>query len=82
MNRVNAKPVKIGDKRTRYIFQLFDDPTEPDSNEMRRRLNGFFQELIDQPALLNCGHSYAQKIVIAHDGKCWVLTGEAEVDDA
>jgi len=82
VRRVDNKPVKIGDKKTRYTFQLFDDPTEPDSNEMRWRQIGFLQDLVEQPALLFAGHTYARKIAIWHDGTCWVLSGEVEADDA
>lgn len=82
MNRVNDKAVKISDKRTRYTFRIYDDPTEPESLEARKRQIGFLQDLVDQPALLTAGHTYARKMAIWHDGSCWVLSGEVEADDA
>jgi len=82
MNRVSDKPVKISEKRTRYTFKLIDVPSEKGTVEARQSFNRFLQEIIETPALLQCGPTFAQELVIAHDGRQWVLAGKAEADDA
>lgn len=82
MNRISDKPIKIGEKRTRYTFKLVDHPSEKGTVESRTSFNRFLQDLIETPALLQCGPTFAQEMVIAHDGNQWVLAGKAEADDA
>ena len=79
MEKVNDKPVKISEKRSRYTFRVSDYPSDVDN--MRMRLYGFIQEFLDQPTLLNAGPTYARKIAIYHDGERWILAGEAEADE-
>jgi hypothetical protein len=81
MKKVVDKPVQIGEKRTRHTFKVYDDPSDLDTVPGRMRLWRFLQEFVDQPALLQCGPAFAQKMSIFHTGQCWVLQGEAEADD-
>jgi hypothetical protein len=39
------------------------------------------RELADQPAILHCGYSPFQKLVIKHNGMCWQAEAEAEADE-
>lgn len=81
MKRVVDKPVQIGEKRHRYTFKIFDDPTEPGTPEYHRRRVDFLREFVDQPTLLQCGPAWATKMAIWHDGTRWTLSAEAEIDD-
>lgn len=79
MQKANDKPVKISEKRSRHTFRINDYPSDVDT--MQARLYGFIREVLDQPALLHAGPTYARKIAIYHDGERWVLAGEAEADE-
>ncbi len=79
MQRSNDKPVKISEKRSRYTYRVNDDPSNVDTKTTR--LHGFLTEFVNQPALLQCGPTYVQKMAIYHDGERWVFAGEAEADE-
>lgn len=82
MIRVVDKPVQIGEKHHRYTLKIFDNPTEPGTPDYHRRRIEFMREFVEQPALLQVGPTYAQKMTIWHDGTRWVLSAEAEAFDA
>jgi hypothetical protein len=82
VRRESDKPVQIGDKKTRYTFRIYDEPTEPDSKECMRRQIGFLQDLVDQPALLQAGYTFCKKFSIEHNGTEWVLYGEVVAEEA
>ena len=82
MTRTSDKPVKISEKRTRYTFKLIDRPSEMGTVDARASFSRFLQEICETPALLQCGPTFAQEMVIAHNGTQWVLAGKAEADDA
>ncbi len=81
MRKVPDKPVQISERRSRHSFKVYDDPSDLATVPGRMRLWRFLQEFVDQPALLQCGPTFAQKMAIYHTGEGWVLTGEAEADD-
>ncbi len=82
MRKAVDKPVQISEKRSRYTFKVFDDPSDRDTLAGRTRLRAFLQEFVDQPALLLAGPAYAEKLAFYHNGQSWVCQGEAEADDA
>ena len=80
MRRELAKPVKIGEKRTRYTMKIVDEA--PAGVDQRSSFFKFLDGLLATPALLMCGPDLGQKFFISHDNGQWVMTVEAEVDDA
>lgn len=80
MQKVNDKPVSIGENLARYTFRVYDDASDPAVDNLGIRLVRFMQEFVDQPALLRCGPVFAQKIAITHDGTRWVMAAEAVAD--
>jgi hypothetical protein len=76
MNRILDKPVQIGETRTRYTVKVFDD----ESTDPKQRLLVFLQTFVDNPQLLQAGPAYVSKFAFYHNGTCWVMAGEAEVD--
>ncbi len=82
MRKVVDKPVQVSEKRSRHTITVYDDPSDMGTVGGRMRLWRFLQEFVDQPALLQCGPAFAQKMAIYHTGEFWVLKGEAESDDA
>lgn len=81
MQRINNEPVQTGEKRSRYTFRIVDVPSEKDSLDATKRLFALLQEFISQPALLQAGPTYAQKLGFFHDGNSWVVSGESETVD-
>ena len=81
MQKVNDKPVQVGEKTTRYTFRIVDDPSEKGSLEAAKQLFSLLNELISQPALLQAGPTYVQKLAFMHTGSSWVIHGEAETHD-
>jgi hypothetical protein len=80
VNKVLDKPVQVGEKRTRYTMKIYDDSSEGVS-EIRSRQIEFLRAFVDQPALLQLGPTFVQKMAIYHDGQRWVLAAEAEADN-
>jgi hypothetical protein len=82
VNKVVDKPVQIADKRSRHSFRLYHDPSSVEDATVDRALHALLAEFVNQPALLQCGPGYPQKMAIYHDGARWVVAAEAEAEEA
>lgn len=79
MTRVVISPGKPG--RVRYAIDLTGEDCPPNTLEARLRQQLFLHWIADNQELLKCGLSDWQTISIKHDGVCWKLHAEAEVDE-
>jgi len=78
MNRINRKPVDLGDGDTRYSAIVRDIPSEGQGIHTRRFQ--FLQELAQDGmfnGVLNCGPVPFDTLRIRHDGEAWVAEIEA-----
>jgi len=80
MQKVNDKPVSVGEGKARYTFRVYGDAADPATSNLDVALHKFLAEFVDQPALLRCGPVFAQKIAVTHDGARWVMAAEAVAD--
>jgi hypothetical protein len=79
INRVVISPGTPG--RVRYMVRLTAEDCPKGSAEAEARQTLFLQWIADNQELLRCGIKRWEKIRIEHNGTCWQLDAEAEVDE-
>lgn len=79
MTRVVIHPGSPG--RVRYAIQLTGEDCPKDTQESKARQFLFLHWIADNQPLLLCGPQVWSKLRIEHNGTCWQLDAEAEVDE-
>lgn len=79
MERRSAE-IAPGRKRYRVIITGIDCAPPP-THEARVHQSLFIQWLADNQAMLACGYSIPERVVISHNGTAWQAICEAEVDE-
>lgn len=82
MNRIIAKPQKIGEDRVRYRTRLEDsvEVTEG-SMEWIARQRAMLEAILHSPELTYCGMSRWHRMTMFHDGNRWVVEAEAILNE-
>ncbi len=75
----NVKKIEIAPGVTRYRVTITGNPCARDTVEGRKQQHAFINDLANNPALLHCGLNLFQKLVVTHNGECWMAEVEAEV---
>lgn len=79
LTRVVVSPGSPG--RARYSLTLTGEDCPKDTVEAKTRQFLFLHWIADNQELLRCGTESWQKIRIEHNGTCWQLDAESEVDE-
>jgi len=79
LTRVVISPGHPG--RVRYSVELTGEDCPKGTAEALVRQNLFLHWIADNQELLRCGIQQWDKLRIEHDGVCWKLNAEAEVDE-
>ncbi len=76
-----VRRAEIGEGRVRYRVLITGEECPPHTHEARIHQSLFIQWLADNQAMLQCGYSIPDRIVISHNGVCWQADCEAESDE-
>jgi hypothetical protein len=79
MTRVVLYPGSPG--KVRYSIQLTGEDCQKGTAEAKARGFLFLHWIADNQPLLACGPQQWEKMRIEHNGTCWQLDAEAEVDE-
>ena len=76
-----VKKAAISPGRIRFRVLVTGEECRPHTHEARVHQHLFLQWLADNQAMLECGYSIFDRLVISHNGTCWQAEAEAEVDE-
>ncbi len=72
---------EIGAGRVRYRVLITGEECPPHTHEARQHQFLFIQWVAENQAMLQCGYSVPERIVISHNGTQWQAECEAEVEE-
>lgn len=74
---VNSRDMNDGTTRTRVKIEGDDTPAEGLVHEQTKW--SLLQNIVDNPALVDCGYNSFQRFLMYHDGSRWIIEVEAIV---
>lgn len=66
--------IKTDDYTTRNVVVIYDDPCEPGTLLYQDRQILFLRYLANDPRLASPGDTLFSRLIIEHNGVCWVAT--------
>ncbi len=76
-----VRRTEIGHNRVRYRVIVTGEECPPQTHESRIHQSLFLQWIADNQAMLQCNYSIPEKLTVTHNGTCWQVEAEAEVDE-
>jgi len=82
VNRIVAKPQKIGDEQVRHRVRLEDSVESREGTvDWIARQQAMLGAVLATAELLHCGPGRWQKLSMYHDGERWVIEAEAILNE-
>jgi hypothetical protein len=79
MKRISAN-VPVGSTQRRYKVKLESDDCTPGTIECRFLQFDLIKRIAEMPDLTTCGTKDFERLLVYHNGKCWVAEAESIVE--
>ena len=76
-----VKKTQLAPGLVRYRVIVTGEECPPNTNEARAHQGMFLSWLAENQHMTVCGYEPFRRLVITHNGTCWVAEAEAEVEE-